>query len=118
MLGLGDCAIPDCGPDSETASQTGQAFTDPHLHRRIMTKSLLDAQYALFKAQMQYEQASPGKVEVIEELVSKVGKLLEDEKAGNGRRCYNTRTNGTEASSVRTFDPFCKKRLKTTATLV
>ncbi|CAL8471764.1 g11306 [Coccomyxa elongata] len=64
-----------------------------------MTKALLDAQYALFKAQMQYEQASPGKVEVIEELVSKVGKLLEDEKAENGRRCYNTGTNGTEASS-------------------
>ena len=70
-----------------------------------MTKALLDAQLALFKAQMQYEQASPEKVEVIEELVSKVGKLLEEEKAVDGRKFCKTTPNGTAGGSVRLFEP-------------
>lgn len=70
-----------------------------------MTKALLDAQLALFKAQMQYEQASPGKVEVIEELVSKVGKLLEEEKAESAENCCNITPNGTAGGLVSRFKP-------------
>ncbi|BDA47954.1 hypothetical protein COCOBI_11-2110 [Coccomyxa sp. Obi] len=50
-----------------------------------MTKSMLEVQLALFKARRQYEHASPGKLPLIDELVSKVGKLLGEEDAQHGK---------------------------------